>query len=79
MNAVERAVARMLAVGALFSLAVSAASAPAATMLVAMCGGGTASVPVQRHGDVPERKCPFACHMASDRKRLDDEGEGDER
>jgi hypothetical protein len=51
-------------------LAAPVQPAPAEVLHVALCDGGSATVPVEREGD-PQRDCPSACHavLCHGRKR----------
>ncbi|ODP37947.1 hypothetical protein BFL28_16260 [Sphingomonas turrisvirgatae] len=64
---------RLLATGGAFGLGLAGMDLPASTMQVAMCGGGSVRLPIGPDRDEPSSKCPSACHLGSERKRLDDD------
>ena len=37
---------------------------------VALCNGGSVSIPVEQEGDGKKKDCRVACHAADSRKRL---------
>ena len=62
---------RLLASLGALALALPAQALPSRAQVLALCSGGRISLPVEDDSEPPARKCPFACHMAGERKRAD--------